>query len=150
MAGIIRILLAVALKMLAALDILKAVFVIVVYGIMVVHGPGIRCQEVQDIVIIKALHVLMRMRCIAGNGLIPVKPETCPLRKDKDDSIVPVDDLSCNQDKLQVLAELAEPVCGTGLEPGNVSFTGRQFTAGDSGKEHGRFVHGGIHGICER
>lgn len=124
MAGIIRILLAVTLKMLITLDILKAVPVIVVYGVMVVHGFGIRCQEIQYIVVIKAFHVFVCMRCIAGNGLVSIKSETCSLRKNEDDRVVPVNDLSCDQDKLQILAKLAEPICGTGLEFRNVSLTG--------------------------
>ena len=130
MAGIIRILLAVTLKMLITLDILKVVPVIVVYGVMVVHGFGIRCQEIQYIVVIKAFHVFVCMRCIAGNGLVSIKSETCSLRRNKDDRVVPVNDLSwnaflpCDQDKLQILAKLAEPICGTGLEFRNVSLTG--------------------------
>ena len=110
--------------MLVTLDILKAVLVIVVYGVMIVHGSGIRCQEIQYIVVIKAFHILVCMRCIVGNGLVSIKPETCSLRKNEDDSIVPVNNLSCDQDKLQILEKLAEPICCTGLEFGNVSLTG--------------------------
>lgn len=109
MAGIIRILLAVTLKMLITLDILKAVLFIVVYGVMVVHGFGIRCQEIQYIVVIKAFHVFVCMRCIVGNRLVSIKSETCSLRKHEDDRVVPVNDLSCDQDKLQILANWRSP-----------------------------------------
>ena len=100
MTGIVRILLTVTLKMLITFNIFKAVLVVIVYGVMVMHGLCIRCQEVQNIVIIKALHVLMRVRCIVSNGFISVESETCPLCKNEDDSIVPVNNLSCDQDKL--------------------------------------------------
>lgn len=73
---------------------------VIVYGVMVMHGLCSRCQEVQNIVIIKALLVLMRMRCIVSNEFVSVEPETCSLRKNEDDSIVPVNNLSCDQDKL--------------------------------------------------
>ena len=41
MAGIIRILLAVALEMLVAFNIFKTVFFIIVYGAVVMHGFGV-------------------------------------------------------------------------------------------------------------
>lgn len=74
MTSIIRIFLTVTLKMLITFNVFKTVLVVIVYGVMVMHGFCIRCQEVQNIVIIKALHVLMRMRCIVSNEFISIEP----------------------------------------------------------------------------
>lgn len=54
-AGVIRVLLAVPLEMLVALDILEAVFLVVIDGVMVMHGFCICREEVQHIDIMRRI-----------------------------------------------------------------------------------------------
>ncbi len=74
-AGIIRVLLAVSLKVLVALDVFEAVFLVIIDGVVVMHSLCIRCKKVQYIVIIQAFHIFTGMGCITGDRFIPIKPE---------------------------------------------------------------------------
>ena len=70
MTGIVRILLAVPLEMLVALDILKAELLVVVDSVVVVHDFDVFSQNAKNIVCLKALHVLVLMSGVIGNALV--------------------------------------------------------------------------------
>lgn len=109
--------------MLIAFDIPKTVLFIVVYSVVIVHGFRVRCQEVQHVVIIKALHILVGMSSIIRDGFITIKPEACSFCKDHDYRVIPVNDFPSDEQELKIFAELTEPPGCACLKFCNISFT---------------------------
>ena len=74
---------------------------------------------------IKTLHIFMGMGCVVSYGLISVEPEACPCHENEDYRVIPVDDLSRDKNKLQILTELEESFCGARLKFCDLSLAGR-------------------------
>ena len=116
MAGIIAVLLAVSLEVLVTLDVIKAVFVIIVHLVMVVHDFCVCCKKGRHAVIVQAFHVLMEMGGIISDRFVPVKSETRTGGTDHDYRIIPVKQGSCDHKQAQLLTELDKRLACTVLE----------------------------------
>ena len=149
MTGIVRILLAVPLEMLVALDILKAELLVVVDSVVVVHDFDVFSQNAKNIVCLKALHVFVLMSSVIGNVLVTIETEACSLLKDEDDSIIPVNQASADENALKLHTELAKSLGCARLELRDISLSRSKSATGNPGKEHGRLVHGCVDSIRE-
>ena len=113
------------------------------------HDRDIVGKNAEDIVFLNAFQVLVLMRSVVGDALVPVETEAGPLREYEDDGIVPVDNLPGDENMLQIGTELHEAFRSFPLELRNIAFAWRKPPSGNACQEHGSLVHGGVGGIRE-
>ena len=116
---------------------------------MIVHDFDVFSQNAKNIVCLNALHVLVLMSGVIGNALISVEAEAGSLLEDEDNSIIPVNQASADENVLKINAEPAKRLGCARLELRYISLTGRESSSGNAGKEHGCLVHGRVDSIRE-
>lgn len=133
--------------MLVTLDVAKAELRVVVDDIVVVHDRGFMGQQRKDIVILKALHVLMLMRSIKRYLLGSVKSHALPTRVDKDDRVVPVNYRLLNDETAQIIFKFFQSLSSPFLKLGNVALRRVEFAMSDTTYERGNFIDGYVSGV---